>query len=137
MRNPHCKEPSDLKQIKANGLKERPAGNTEMLCEKIIIEGYKGGGVVLWRNRDISAERLQESFRKKKGKEVVIVTRRPIWKNIWGKEKVTLRMANEEDEVGIARGLAWTSVGGDTLQIEVNVMPGKERIAPDRPVGAT
>ena len=33
-------------------------------------------------------------------------------------------MANESDEVGIVRGLAWTSVGGDTLQIEVNVMPG-------------
>ncbi|WP_320994806.1 S16 family serine protease, partial [Hungatella sp.] len=32
---------------------------------------------------------------------------------------------NEEDQVGIVRGLAWTSVGGDTLQIEVNVMPGK------------
>ena len=34
-------------------------------------------------------------------------------------------MANETDEVGIVRGLAWTSVGGDTLQIEVNLMPGK------------
>ena len=42
-----------------------------------------------------------------------------------GKEKVTYEDANEEDEVGIVRGLAWTSVGGDTLQIEVNVMPGK------------
>ena len=37
-------------------------------------------------------------------------------------------MANAEDEVGIVRGLAWTSVGGDTLQIEVNVMPGKGEI---------
>ena len=34
-------------------------------------------------------------------------------------------MANEKDEIGIARGLAWTQVGGDTLQIEVNIMPGK------------
>ena len=42
-----------------------------------------------------------------------------------GKEKITFEDANEEDEVGIVRGLAWTSVGGDTLQIEVNVMPGK------------
>ena len=42
-----------------------------------------------------------------------------------GKEKVTFENANEEDEIGIVRGLAWTSVGGDTLQIEVNVMPGK------------
>lgn len=42
-----------------------------------------------------------------------------------GKEKITFEDANEEDEVGIVCGLAWTSVGGDTLQIEVNVMPGK------------
>ena len=42
-----------------------------------------------------------------------------------GKEKYTYQMANIAAEVGIVRGLAWTSVGGDTLQIEVNVMPGK------------
>ena len=34
----------------------------------------------------------------------------------------------EKDEIGIVRGLAWTSVGGDTLEIEVNVMPGKGKI---------
>ena len=37
-------------------------------------------------------------------------------------------MANAADEIGIVRGLAWTSVGGDTLQIEVNVMSGKGEI---------
>ena len=41
------------------------------------------------------------------------------------KERVSLKTLIEEDQVGIVRGLAWTSVGGDTLQIEVNVMPGK------------
>ena len=45
-----------------------------------------------------------------------------------GKEKYQYQMANETDEVGIVRGLAWTSVGGVTLQIEVNVMPGKGQI---------
>ncbi len=45
-----------------------------------------------------------------------------------GKERYQYDMANETDEVGIVRGLAWTSVGGDTLQIEVNVMPGKGEI---------
>lgn len=34
-------------------------------------------------------------------------------------------MANEKDDIGIVRGLAWTAVGGTTLQIEVNTMPGK------------
>lgn len=42
-----------------------------------------------------------------------------------GKEKFSYSMINETDEVGIVRGLAWTSVGGDTLEIEVNIMPGK------------
>ncbi len=42
-----------------------------------------------------------------------------------GKEKFQYQMINKEDEVGVVRGLAWTSVGGDTLEIEVNIMPGK------------
>ena len=42
-----------------------------------------------------------------------------------GRKRYNVTMANPEPEVGIVRGLAWTSVGGDTLQIEVNVMPGK------------
>ncbi len=45
-----------------------------------------------------------------------------------GKEKYHTQMKNDTDEIGIVRGLAWTSVGGDTLQIEVNVMPGKGEI---------
>ena len=44
--------------------------------------------------------------------------------NYLGKARYSYLMANKKDEVGIARGLAWTQVGGDTLQIEVNVMPG-------------
>ena len=42
-----------------------------------------------------------------------------------GKRKYSLYMANKKDEVGIVRGLAWTAVGGETLQIEVGIMPGK------------
>ncbi len=45
-----------------------------------------------------------------------------------GKEKFQYQMINKEDEVGVVRGLAWTSVGGDTLEIEVNIMPGKGAI---------
>lgn len=45
-----------------------------------------------------------------------------------GKEKFQYQMVNQEDEVGVVRGLAWTSVGGDTLEIEVNIMPGKGEI---------
>ena len=66
---------------------------------------------------------------RKAAKEILTTDRRKISvtdRNIHrflGKEKYTYQMANPAPEVGIVRGLAWTSVGGDTLQIEVNVMP--------------
>lgn len=67
---------------------------------------------------------------RKAAKEILTSDRRKISvtdRNIHrflGKEKYTYQMANPAPEIGIVRGLAWTSVGGDTLQIEVNVMPG-------------
>ena len=57
------------------------------------------------------------------GREKISVTDRNIQKFL-GREKYTYQMVNPAPETGIVRGLAWTSVGGDTLQIEVNVMPG-------------
>ena len=60
-------------------------------------------------------------------KEKITVRDRNLHKFL-GKEKYSYQMANAAPEVGIVRGLAWTSVGGDTLQIEVNVMPGKGEI---------
>lgn len=60
-------------------------------------------------------------------KEKITVTDRNLHKFL-GKEKYSYQMVNAAPEVGIVRGLAWTSVGGDTLQIEVNVMPGKGEI---------
>ena len=60
-------------------------------------------------------------------KEKITVTDRNLHKFL-GKEKYSYQMANAAPEVGIVRGLAWTRVGGDTLQIEVNVMPGKGEI---------
>lgn len=42
-----------------------------------------------------------------------------------GKKKYHSDKANERDDIGIVRGLAWTSVGGDTLEIEVNTYKGK------------
>ena len=45
-----------------------------------------------------------------------------------GKERYSINKTNTVNEIGIVRGLAWTSVGGETLQIEVNVMPGKGEI---------
>lgn len=58
------------------------------------------------------------------GKKKVTVTAKNL-SDFLGKSILNCLMANRKDEIGIARGLAWTQVGGDTLQIEVNVMPGK------------
>lgn len=60
-------------------------------------------------------------------KKAVHITERNLASYL-GRELFIYQMANESDEVGIVRGLAWTSVGGDTLQIEVNVMPGEGEI---------
>lgn len=68
-------------------------------------------------------------------KEKITVTDRNLHKFL-GKEKYSYQMANAAPEVGIVRGLAWTSVGGDTLQIEVNVMPGKGEIMLTGQLGA-
>ena len=45
-----------------------------------------------------------------------------------GKEKYSKEVKNDTDEIGVVRGLAWTSVGGTTLEIEVNIMPGKGEV---------
>ena len=62
-----------------------------------------------------------------KGKETIRVTESNLGKYL-GKEKFQYHMIRPMDEVGVVRGLAWTSVGGDTLEIEVNLMPGKGEV---------
>lgn len=77
-----------------------------------------------------AAEIKTEKDDKKAGKEkaghekTIRVTEKNLEKYL-GREKIQFEDACETDQVGIVRGLAWTSVGGDTLEIEVNVMPGK------------
>ena len=61
------------------------------------------------------------------GSEKISVNKRNI-KEYLGKEKYRFDMMNEQDEVGVVRGLAWTSVGGDTLSVEVNVMDGTGKV---------
>lgn len=112
------------KQLEKNGLNEKQVTLSDGVLKKIIHNYTREAGV---RNLE---RRIGEIFRKtareflEDKKKSIRVTEANLEKYL-GKEKVTYEDANEEDEVGIVRGLAWTSVGGDTLQIEVNVMPGK------------
>ena len=71
---------------------------------------------------DICRKAAREVLEKKKTS--IRVTERNL-DHYLGREKVFFDAAGNEAQVGIVRGPAWTSVGGDTLQIEVNVMPGK------------
>lgn len=112
------------KQVKINGLEKRKFTVSDKALE-LIIRGYtKEAGV---RNLE---RKLGEVCRKaareyvEENKKTIKVTASNLEKYL-GKERYHYNMANEKDEVGIVRGLAWTSVGGDTLQIEVNTMPGK------------
>lgn len=112
------------KQMKAHGLKEDQLSiNDEALS--IMINGYtKEAGVRGLERKigEISRKTAREILEEKHVR--VDVTKDNLEKYL-GQEKYTYQMINDTDEVGIVRGLAWTSVGGDTLQIEVNLMPGK------------
>ncbi len=112
------------KQKERCGLKKDQLVISDSALKKIIHNYTREAGV---RNLE---RRIGEICRKsareylEHHKEHIRISESNLEKYL-GKEKITFENANEEDEVGIVRGLAWTSVGGDTLQIEVNVMPGK------------
>ncbi len=112
------------KQREKNGLSTKELSFSDHALEKIIHNYTREAGVRNLERRigDICRKAAREFLEDKRW--VIKVTETSLEKYL-GKEKVTFEDANEEDQVGIVRGLAWTSVGGDTLQIEVNEMPGK------------
>ncbi len=112
------------KQKKINGIKSSALHISDKALET-IISGYTREAGVRQLERNISkicrkaALKMQEEGIKK-----VSVSQKNI-EEFLGKKKFHTNMANKEPQVGIVRGLAWTSVGGETLEVEVNVMPGK------------
>lgn len=115
------------KQLERNGLTEEMLSFSDKALEKIIHNYTREAGVRNLERRigEICRKAAREFLEKKK--KTVHITEGNLQKYL-GKEKIAFENANEEDEVGIVRGLAWTSVGGDTLQIEVNVMPGDGKL---------
>lgn len=119
-----AKEHLIKKQIEKHGLSVKQITISDKALTKIIRNYTREAGV---RNLE---RKLGEICRKtardilENNKKSVKITESNIEKFL-GKEKYNFDLANEKDEIGIVRGLAWTSVGGDTLEIEVNVMPGK------------
>ncbi len=112
------------KQLAKHGLDPAMLSFSKQAIGKMIRNYTKEAGVRQLEREigNICRKSAKEILTENKKK--VAVTEKNIQKYL-GKEKFSYQMANDSDEVGIVRGLAWTSVGGDTLQIEVNIMPGK------------
>lgn len=119
-----AKEHLLAKQLERNGLKENQLTISDKALAKIISGYTREAGVRNLERKlgEICRKAAREIYEGRK--KSVKLTEQNLEKYL-GKEKYRPDKANETDEVGIVRGLAWTSVGGDTLEIEVNVMPGK------------
>ena len=115
------------KQLKLSGIKEQQLMISDTAIKDMIQFYTKEAGVrTLERTIGSVCRKAARELLKDKDKKIRI-SGTNLGKYL-GKKKYTLDTINEKDEVGIVRGLAWTSVGGDTLQIEVNKMPGKGEI---------
>ena len=126
-----AKEHLVAKQLKKNGLTKKSVRFTDKALAK-IIDGYTMEAGVRELERMIAAV-LRKVVRKNYTvggvniEKQIVITDKNLSEYL-GKVKFIKEKASRKNEVGIVRGLAWTSVGGDTLQIEVNVMPGKGEI---------
>lgn len=112
------------KQIEKNGLCGYDFSITDKAMKKLISSYTRETGVRSLERKigEICRKAAREFL--EEGKGSIKVTETSL-KNYLGKERYTVNRLNDADDIGIVRGLAWTSVGGDTLEIEVNVMPGK------------
>ncbi len=112
------------KQMKKHGLKKEELCIAEDALHEIIIGHTKEAGVRSLERKigEICRKTARKILEEKE--ETVVVNKKNL-EEFLGRARYTYQKKNEADEIGIVRGLAWTSVGGDTLQIEVNLMPGK------------
>lgn len=116
------------KQMEKNGLKEGQLFISSGALETLIHSYTREAGVRQLERKlgEVCRKAAREIL--EQNKKAVRLTESNLSRYL-GKPRYVFDMANETDEVGIVRGLAWTSVGGDTLQIEVNIMPGKGEIS--------
>lgn len=112
------------KQKKKNGIKDAQL-EIEKDALKTMISGYTKEAGVRGLERKIGQICRKAARTVIADKKAVVMVTADNLAEYLGKPRFTYQEANEKPEIGIVRGLAWTSVGGDTLQIEVNLMPGK------------
>lgn len=112
------------KQMKANGIKEGQLSVTDRALLELVSGYTKEAGV---RNLERKIGQICRKTARKileENQSQIEVTEENL-EEFLGKPRYNYQKINKEAQIGIVRGLAWTSVGGDTLQIEVNLMPGK------------
>jgi ATP-dependent Lon protease len=115
------------KQIKNHGLRKSEFVLTDEALQEIVRTYTREAGV---RNleREIAklARKAVTKIVKKDGKSVTITPE--VLEEFLGVKRYRYGLAEKEDQVGVVTGLAWTSVGGDLLQIEALKLPGKGRM---------
>ena len=109
------------KQLKNNGLEGRVSLTSSALYE--IIDGYTREAGVRTLERTITAVLRKCAQRIAAGEKEKISVSGSTVKALLGPEKVKPTFISRKDAVGIANGLAWTSVGGEMLPVEVAVIP--------------
>lgn len=115
------------KQKTANGLTNNQITITDKAIQTVIA-GYTREAGVRGLEKQLATVCRKAAHKIASGEqETVRVSGRNL-KEYLGKEKYRILLAAKKPQVGVVRGLAWTSVGGDTLEIEVNVLPGKGRL---------
>ena len=122
-----AKEHLISKQLKKNGLDEKKLTISDGALKEIILSYTSEAGVRELERKigEICRKAARQLLEQKKAN--VHVTGRNLELYL-GKRKIARDKVNDKDDVGIVRGLAWTSVGGVTMQVEVNMMPGKGEI---------
>lgn len=118
-----AKEHLLAKQMEKNGIDESKLQISDQALAMVIRSYTREAGVRGLERKlgEICRKVAREVYEDKNRK--VRVTCQNLERYL-GKAKYSYDMKNEEDEIGIVRGMAWTSVGGVTLEIEVNIMPG-------------
>lgn len=112
------------KQMKQHGLTENQFSVSRKAMEKMIHQYTREAGVRGLERRLAALCRKADREILEKGQKQVHITERNLEKYL-GKTVYEFQQKLDKNEIGVVRGLAWTSVGGDTLEIEVNLMPGK------------
>ncbi|MED3549189.1 endopeptidase La [Cytobacillus praedii] len=115
------------KQIKEHGLSKSQLQIREDGIQKIVRYYTREAGVRSLERQLATICRKTAKILVSGEKKKVVITEKNI-EEFLGKTKFRYGQAELEDQVGVATGLAYTTVGGDTLQIEVSLAPGKGKL---------